>query len=75
MAQILDPLFVALLNGRAYAALQTARRNAGNTSYEWATAGWLDAAQVWAQTQTFSVSGQGSFTSKYLAACSTLALS
>ncbi len=53
MGQVVDPLFVSLINGRAYAAVQAPRRNAGNTAYEWGTAGWLDVAQTWASAQTF----------------------
>ncbi len=54
MGQVLDPTFVATVNLRAYSALQTPRRNAGNTAYEFGTAGWLDQAQTWAAQQTFS---------------------
>lgn len=55
MGQILDPTLVALVNSRQYATLQTPRRNAGNTAYEWGTAAWLDTANVFAATQTFSL--------------------
>lgn len=53
MAQIVDPLFVALVNVRGYAALQTSRRNAANTAYEWGTAAWVDKAQTFTPLQTF----------------------
>lgn len=39
------------LPGGSVAALQTPRRNAGNTAYEFATPGWLDTAQTWAAQQ------------------------
>jgi hypothetical protein len=39
---ILDPALVALVNAKAYAALQTPRRNAANTAYEWGTPIWAD---------------------------------
>jgi hypothetical protein len=40
--QVIDPLFVATLNARSYAALQAPRRNSGNTAYEFATGVWAD---------------------------------
>lgn len=49
MPQVLDPTLVALINARAYGALQTPRRNAGNTSYEWGTAAWLDTTNTFTQ--------------------------
>lgn len=42
MPQIVDPAFVRVINARAYAALQTTRRNAGNTAYEFALGIWSD---------------------------------
>lgn len=53
MPQVIDPTLVAVINGRSYAALQTTRRNAANSAYEWGTAGWLDQSQTWAAQQVF----------------------
>ncbi len=55
MGQMIDPVFAATINSRAYAALGVPRRNAGNTGYEFARAGFPDTAQTWEQTQTFTV--------------------
>lgn len=52
MPQVTDPIFVSLINGRAYAALQTERRNGPNSAYEWARPAWLD------QPNTFAVGPQ-----------------
>ena len=52
MGQILDPLFVSIVNGRTISALQTYRRNAGNTAYEVATPAWL------ASSNTFTAGPQ-----------------
>jgi hypothetical protein len=40
--QVIDPTLVAVINGRAYGALQTTRRNVGNTGYEWGRPAWVD---------------------------------
>lgn len=64
--QTLDQNIVNLLNARAYAALQTPRRNAGNTAYEWGLPGWLDTAQTWAGVQTFTPAARTSGVAPYL---------
>lgn len=46
MGQVLDFAITNLFNARGYAALQTPRRNAANTAYEWGTAAWLDVANT-----------------------------
>ncbi len=42
MPSSLNVQFSALINRRAYAVLQTPRRNAGNTGWEWGTPVWSD---------------------------------
>lgn len=44
MPQIVDLAFVRVINARSYVALQTTRRNAGNTAYEFSTGVWTDQA-------------------------------
>ncbi len=68
MGQMIDPVFAATINSRAYAALGVPRRNAGNTGYEFARAGFPDTrtalglGSLATQSGTFSGTSSGSNT-------------